>query len=98
MDSNQPIKGVYAEDTARVQQVKPGCGTFPKKQGPTHLQGARMLREQKKICLRKKGGVPAVAESVKNPTALAWVTAGERVRSLAWHRGFKDAAAAAVVR
>ena len=34
--------------------------------------------------------IPAVMQWVKNPTAVAPVTVGVRVRSLAWHSGLKD--------
>ena len=37
-------------------------------------------------------GVPAVAQWVKNSTAVAWVTAEVQVLSLARHSGLKDLA------
>ena len=35
-------------------------------------------------------GVPAVAQSVKGPAAVARVTAEAQVQCLAWHSGLKD--------
>ena len=45
------------------------------------------------ITVRKRktcGGVPAVAQWVKNLTAAAQVSAEAQVQSLAWHSGLKD--------
>ena len=35
-------------------------------------------------------GVPTVAQQVKNPTAVAWVTAEAEVQFPAWHSELKD--------
>ena len=46
-------------------------------------------RKEKRKKLAMKG-VPTVAQQVKNPTAVAWVTAEAEVQFPAWHSELKD--------